>query len=179
MSWQGAKDYVEVSERIQEFRAKHPDGTLQSEVVHISDSLVIVKGYAYRSPDDERPGTGLAGEPIPGETNFTKNSEVQNAETSAWGRAIIAVGAADAKRGIASADEVRNRRSNSAQPEEITDEQHDTLRRLIEKNGTDKDKAWLADAEEQNAIIPVATYDKLCARLAPAEGQVEVDEEPF
>jgi hypothetical protein len=31
-----------------------------------------------------------------------------NAETSAWGRAIIAVGASDAKR-VASANEVRNR----------------------------------------------------------------------
>jgi hypothetical protein len=32
-----------------------------------------------------------------------------NAETSAWGRAIIAVGAADSRKGIASAEEVRNR----------------------------------------------------------------------
>jgi hypothetical protein len=33
-----------------------------------------------------------------------------NAETSAWGRAIIAVGASDAKR-VASANEVRNRQT--------------------------------------------------------------------
>ena len=103
--------YVEVSERIQEFRDKHPDGSLQAEIVELRDDLVIVKAYAYRTPDDPMPGTGLASEPIPGKTNFTRDSELMNAETSAWGRALIAVGAADAKRGIASANEVRNRQN--------------------------------------------------------------------
>ena len=104
--------YVEVSERIADFRAAHPDGSLQAEIVELRDDLVIVKAYAYRTPDDERPGTGLASEPIPGATNFTRDSELMNAETSAWGRALIAVGAADAKRGIASANEVRNRQQS-------------------------------------------------------------------
>jgi hypothetical protein len=47
---------------------------------------------------------------FPGRTPYTKGSELQNAETSAWGRAIVAVGAADTKKGIASSEEVRNRR---------------------------------------------------------------------
>ena len=110
--------YVEVSERIQEFRDKHPDGSLQAEIVELRDDLVIVKAYAYRTPDDPMPGTGLASEPIPGKTNFTRDSELMNAETSAWGRALIAVGAADAKRGIASANEVRNRQ-NGPEPEPV------------------------------------------------------------
>jgi len=105
--------YVEVSERITEFRAAYPEGTLQAEIVELRDDLVIVKAYAYRTPDDPRPGTGLASEPIPGKTNFTRDSELMNCETSAWGRALIAVGAADAKRGIASANEVRNRQQTS------------------------------------------------------------------
>ena len=104
--------YVEVSERIAEFREQFPDGSLQAEIVELRDDLVIVKAYAYRTADDPRPGTGLASEPIPGKTNFTRDSELMNAETSAWGRALIAVGAADAKRGIASANEVRNRQSD-------------------------------------------------------------------
>ena len=104
--------YVEVSERLQEFRDKYPEGSLQAEIVQMSDSQVVVKAYAFRTPDDERPGTGLASEPIPGKTNFTRDSELMNAETSAWGRALIAVGAADAKRGIASANEVRNRQGS-------------------------------------------------------------------
>jgi hypothetical protein len=69
-----------------------------------------VKAYAYRTPDDQRPGTGLAWEPCPGKTPYTKDSELQNAETSAIGRAIIMVGASDAKK-VASANEVRNRQA--------------------------------------------------------------------
>lgn len=101
-------DYVEVSERIQHFRDAFPDGSLQAEIVSMTDTLVVVKAYAYRTADDPRPGTGLASEPIPGKTPYTRDSELMNAETSAWGRAIIAVGASDAKR-VASANEVRNR----------------------------------------------------------------------
>ena len=106
------KDYVEVSERIAEFRAAYPDGSLQSEIVPSPvDGFIAVKAYAYRTSDDPMPGTGLAWEPVPGKTNFTRDSELMNCETSAWGRALIAVGAADAKRGIASANEVRNRQT--------------------------------------------------------------------
>jgi hypothetical protein len=102
-------DYKEVAERIQDFRAMFPDGTLQSEVLPSPvDGFVLVKGYAFRYPEDERPGIGLAWEPVPGKTPYTRDSEIMNAETSAWGRAIIAVGASDAKR-VASANEVRNR----------------------------------------------------------------------
>jgi len=104
-------DYKEVAERIQDFRAMFPEGTLQSEVIPSPvDGFVLVKGYAYRYPDDVRPGIGLAWEPVPGKTPYTRDSEIMNAETSAWGRAIIAVGASDAKR-VASANEVRNRQT--------------------------------------------------------------------
>lgn len=108
-------DYVEVNERILEFRDKYPDGVLQAEIVPCPfEGFLAVKAYAYRTPDDPLPGTGMAWEPVPGKTNFTRDSELMNAETSAWGRALIAVGAADAKRGIASANEVRNRSSSDA-----------------------------------------------------------------
>lgn len=112
MSGWDLSDYKEVSERIDDFREKHPEGTLQSEVIPSPfDSFVIVKAYAYRSPDDPRPGVGLAWEPVPGKTPYTKDSELMNAETSAWGRAIVAVGASDAKK-VASANEVRNRQDS-------------------------------------------------------------------
>ena len=107
--------YVEVNERIVEFRDKYPNGSLQSHILPSPvEGFIVVQAYAYRTPDDERPGAGLAWEPVPGKTNFTRDSELMNAETSAWGRALIAVGAADAKRGIASANEVRNRQQPEA-----------------------------------------------------------------
>lgn len=112
-------DYKEVPYRIQEFYAKHPDGRLVSELVRydidryetdnrgrtMAVGVVIVKGLAYRSPDDPLPGVGYSQLLMPGATPYTKGSEIENAETSAWGRAIAAIGIAT-KEGIASAQEI-------------------------------------------------------------------------
>jgi hypothetical protein len=116
MAFKADDDYNTVAERIVEFRAKYPEGSLQPlditkpyEMVQMGNTLVfIVVAAAYRTPDDPRPGIGMAYEPIPGSTPFTRGSELQNAETAAWGRALIAVGAADAKKGIATREDVQN-----------------------------------------------------------------------
>lgn len=166
--------YNTVPERIVEFRAKYPDGTLQPlnldrpyEIVKVGgvdkdgkDTLertfIIYTAAAYRTPDDPRPGVGIAWEPFPGHTNFTRFSEIQNAETSAWGRALIAVGAADARKGIASAEEVRNRSQSpddEAPPEiqtdtkdlmdrfaQLTADYQDKVARRVYKAGKDEDQ---------------------------------------
>ena len=112
-------DYVDVAERIRTFYDKYPEGSLQSlvnpEVVQAGDKWFVVYGAAaYRHPADTLPGIGWAWEPVPGPTPYTKDSELQNAETSAWGRAIVALGFETKK--IASADEVRNRQVESPSP---------------------------------------------------------------
>lgn len=109
--------YKDVAARILDFKSKHPKGSLQSEYeICAAQGFVIVKGYAYRSPDDPRPGTGLAWERFPGLTPYTKDSELQNAETSAWGRAIVAALASESK-AVASAEDVRNRAAEAGQSE--------------------------------------------------------------
>ena len=108
-------DYVEVSERIERFYEKYPEGSLRCkswEVVRGKDSAFFVYvAQAFRHPEDPAPAEGIAWEPVPGKTNFTRDSEAMNCETSAWGRAIAALGF-EVKRGIASANEVRNRQDN-------------------------------------------------------------------
>jgi len=121
-------DYIDVAQRIADFRERYPEGCLrplndgepfkllQAEGFEkngdvVTQTFIVVVAAAYRSPDDELPGVGMAWEVFPGRTPYTRGSELQNAETSAWGRAIIAVGASDAKRGIASREEVRNRQA--------------------------------------------------------------------
>lgn len=141
-------DYIDVAERLVEFRAKYPEGTLQQVDVQFIDfagnSWVIYTAAAYRSADDPRPAHGTAWEPVPGRTPFTKDSELQNAETAAWGRAIVAVGAADTKRGIASKQEVRARdadRQEESKPMEPKTRGH--LFALFGKKGI-PDEAQLA-----------------------------------
>jgi hypothetical protein len=116
------KDYVDVAERVAEFSRRYPEGSLQSELKPQLDSdgmLVgwLCRAYAYRTPDDTRPGIGHAVEPVPGKTPYTRDSEAMNAETSAWGRAIVALGFPTKK--IASQQEVAARQepaSGSAGP---------------------------------------------------------------
>ena len=102
-------DYVDVAERIRMFREKYPNGSLQQVSLQFIDfagkSWVVYTAAAYRTPDDLTPGHGTAWEPVPGTSNFKRDSEVMNAETSAWGRAIVAVLAAETKR-IATRNEI-------------------------------------------------------------------------
>lgn len=112
-------DYKTVPERIGEFRDKYPEGSLQQvdlQFVEVAGaSWVVYTAAAYRTPFDERPGHGTAWEPVPGKTQFTRDSELQNAETAAWGRAIVAALAADVQKGVASREEVRNRQDAVAE----------------------------------------------------------------
>lgn len=116
-----ATNYNEVKDRLREFFAKYPEGSLQQVSVQVFDlagtTFLAYTAAAYRHPDDERPGQGTAWEVVPGLTNYTRNSELQNAETSAWGRAIVAVGAADAQKGIATAEDVQWRQAEAEQRE--------------------------------------------------------------
>ncbi len=135
-----ASDYIDVATRIAEFRALYPTGSLQQAALDFKEfagtSWVIYTAAAYRTPDDERPGHGTAWEPVPGLSPFTKWSELQNAETAAWGRAIVATLAADAKKGIASAEEVRNSRERQA-PKSPAEIARDELRALCQEKGLD------------------------------------------
>ena len=102
--------YVQVVDRIKLFYARYPEGSLQMGTPTFIDigeqKWAMGRAYAYRTPTDERPGVGTAWEIVPGTTNFTRGSEIQNLETSAWGRAIGSLGIGiDAS--IATLDEVQ------------------------------------------------------------------------
>lgn len=123
-------DYVSVAERLQEFLDKYPEGSLQFEVVEYRTfpepvgAVVIGKATAFRVPGDPSPGVGWAQESVPGKTNFTRHSEIQNLETSAWGRAMAALGIAT-KKGIASREEVRRARAMDRAPVSREQEQQE------------------------------------------------------
>ena len=140
------EDYVEVPERIAKFHELYPDGSLQCHQWYVKEMpdggvFIVYEARAYRTPDDARPGHGTAEERYPGLTQFTKDSELMNAETSAWGRALVAIGILASKK-IASREEVMARGGGgdrteskaapgavSAQP---TSPVHERLKRLLQ-----------------------------------------------
>ncbi len=106
-------DYVEVKDRVRLFYAAYPDGALVTDRAELwmdqeETPRVVVRALAYRTPDDPHPGVGWSWLELPGKTSYTRGSELENAETSAWGRAIGSLGIALDK-SVASADEVRNK----------------------------------------------------------------------
>ena len=141
-------DYVDVAERLRQFYDRYPDGRItrldDPRVMEIGDrTFIVYSAVAYRTPDDPRPCVGTAWEPFPGPTSFTRDSELMNAETSAWGRAIVAAGISSKK--IASAEEVRNRageaqpgngKSASPGPKGITEPQKKRLAKALRDSGT-------------------------------------------
>jgi len=116
-------DYVEVKDRIKLFLAQYPDGRLVTDRVELwqddGTPRVVVKALAYRDKDDPLPGVGWSWMSLPGTTTYTRGSELENTETSAWGRAIGSLGIGidksiaskneiDAKAGPAAGERVEN-----------------------------------------------------------------------
>lgn len=87
--------YVDVPARLAAFYERFPDGSIQMDpptfIEVLGKQFVYAQARAYRSPTDERPGIGTAWETIPGQTPYTRGSELMNLETSCWGRAVAAV----------------------------------------------------------------------------------------
>ena len=110
------KDYVEVKTRLKEFYEKHPDGSIASTYEYRNTGTrleVVVTASAYRDREDQRPAIGLASEQIPGLTNFNNGSELEVAQTSAWGRALGALGIG-VNGGVASREEVESAQARTS-----------------------------------------------------------------
>lgn len=118
--------YVEVKDRIAAFYELFGNGRLVTDAVEIltapdGKQRVMVKALAYRTPDDEHPAVGYSWMELPGTTNYTRGSELENTETSAIGRAIGFLGILVDK-SIASANEVRAKTPDApAKPEPAID----------------------------------------------------------
>jgi hypothetical protein len=98
------KQYKTVAYRVNEFRRLHPEYTVSTELVEANDTLVVMK--ASISNDQGRLlATGFA-EEVRAASKINRTSALENAETSAIGRALAALGLAGTE--YASADEMAN-----------------------------------------------------------------------
>jgi hypothetical protein len=198
-------DYVDVATRIAEFRDQYPEGRLRPadpakpyEIKQvqgfdqggdvIQQTFIVVVAAAFRDAGDTEPGIGMAWEVFPGRTSFTRGSELMNAETSAWGRAIIATLASDSRKGVASREEVRNRqaergedgaprnRDGSLSLSRMSDEQRDQAG-VMTREQTAEHSALKHDGQKTRRSQRLAStpdgdqfYGEPGPPLAPAEG---------
>ena len=94
-------DYKTVALRINEFREDHPDWTISTKLIFHDDVKVIVK--AVIKDGDKLISSGYA-EEVRDSSNVNLSSALENAETSAVGRALAFYGLAGTE--IRSADEM-------------------------------------------------------------------------
>ena len=169
------KEYKTVALRIQEFREKHPDFTIQTELVEANDMLVIVK--ATIACAGQVIATGYA-EEVRTASKINRTSALENAETSAVGRALAFFGLGGSE--IASADEVA-----SAITQQSSQASKDDMEKLIAHNEAwrnnsgsiyfikeyiDMDEPkWESVAE---AWAEISNEDKQALWLAPSKGGV-------
>jgi hypothetical protein len=110
------QNYTTVQERVAEFYTRYPEGSIQFEYMGIMDgdpTKMWGVASAYRTPTDPRPGVGTASEYIEGKSPYTRGSELQNLETSAWGRALASLGIGTSK-GLSSKEEIIGSRERQA-----------------------------------------------------------------
>lgn len=107
------KKYETVASRVFRFRADHPDWFIDTKVLHINDVACCVRteiGWTTLNNEGEPRriivGTGLA-EEYRDASEINRTSALENAETSAIGRALAASGYASPD-SYASANEVQN-----------------------------------------------------------------------
>ena len=100
-------EYITVSERVEKFYEKYPDGRIITNVIELNNEtgFVLMQAMVYRAATDTQPSaTGHASE-VRGDSYINKNSFVENCETGAVGRALALLGF-EVKRGIASREEL-------------------------------------------------------------------------
>lgn len=169
------KEYKTVALRIQEFREKYPGHTILTELVEANDTLVIVK--ATISWEGVVIATGYA-EEVRTASKINRTSALENAETSAVGRALAFFGLGGSE--IASADEVAN-----AISQQNSQDSNEEMERLVAHNEAwrnnsgsiyfikeyiNMDEPKWENVAEAWAEIP--NEDKQALWLAPSKGGV-------
>ena len=115
------KGYVLVAERVRAFRMIFPEGFIKTEILRMENGVCLMKAKAgfYDNGQEVVLSTGLAYEK---ETSgfINRNSLVENAETSAVGRALGFLALGIEGDAICSAEELVNaminQKNNAAQP---------------------------------------------------------------
>lgn len=136
------KKYVEVNSRIQAFRDLFPDARQETEILNFDaeKGTILVKVKVYANQEAEKPlaeGTAYEKE---SSSFINKTSFVENAETSAFGRALGNLGIG-IDTSVASYEEVANAIENQKDKREwqvdstplISTEQVKILEKTIEK----------------------------------------------
>ena len=181
--------YIDVPSRLGMALIKFPELRVTESnpvIVKVGDAMFVqVTTTVWRTPDDPIPCRATAWEPIPGASNFTRNSEMMNASTSALGRALGLMGLG-LRGSISTADEVHHRQQDRSpvrtdtRPPQVRTERDpegpiprpdhpangkklasDPQKRLIRRLLAERDHEFEGDVEELSLADAMALIDLL------------------
>lgn len=109
------REYQTVALRVSNFKAQYPEHALLTQVLHRDDECVLVQATIF-DKDRRAMATGHA-EEYRASSTINRTSALENAETSAIGRALAAFGLGGTE--FASADEVARAVSGEKQPAKV------------------------------------------------------------
>lgn len=153
------KQYALVTERIQAFRDLCPDGSIETAILSMEDGIVTMQAV-IKDETGKVLATGLAQEKESA-SYINQTSYIENAETSAVGRALGFIGiGVDAS--MASADELVNAvLQQDANETPLTDKEKNILKKLVERKGLELEKVF----PEGLDVLTGAHYTKAVREL--------------
>lgn len=132
----GKKSYMEVNQRIKAFRMVYPEGYIHTHFFRLEGgvcTMLAEVGYYAEDGHKVELGTGTA-EEKEGSTFINKTSYIENAETSAVGRALGMAGfGIDVS--VASAEEVQNAIENQNRQQTITEKEKKYIEEMLKNRG--------------------------------------------
>ena len=156
-----SKEYNTVDQRIQGFRELYPDGSIQTEIINLTETLCVIKATAY---DDTGKviATGHAQE-IKEASYINETSYVENCETSAIGRCLGVIGIGITE-GIASVEEMEAQKEAEKKRAEMSKiKALNELRTMYEQNGGKEWDKWVKEVAPDGMTNEI--YAKELARL--------------
>ena len=160
------KPYAIVPARINAFRQICPSGSIQTDIVDLTDGVVTMKTTVL---DEEGRvlATGFAQEKE-SSSYINKTSYIENCETSAVGRALGLLGLGS-ESSVASAEEMVNALANQSKKdktETITESEQQVLRNMCENRGLDP-----AEIFPKGLAITPDQYTEAVAKLAKVKAK--------
>lgn len=157
------KSYMEVNQRIKAFRMVYPTGYIHTHFFSLENgvcTMLAEVGY-YDNGAKIELATGTAQEKE-GSTFINKTSYIENAETSAVGRALGMAGfGVDAS--IASAEEVQNAMANQTDDRKATPKQVEYL--ASKYTGANLEKLLKANNILKIEDLPIAKASEIITKL--------------
>lgn len=139
------KEYKTVAERINEFHANNKNCSIITEILKLDEKIALIKCTIYPDVSNkDRIFVGHSSEKI-GSTMINTTSALENAETSAIGRALASAGYGGTE--FASADEISNALAN----------QTSATKHISQQSQISREK----EISQNNSAETISIYDKI------------------